>query len=407
MDPKHLAQQAEKHLRYLCHRIPNRRVGAEGNRLATRYLAETLAHFGFAVETPEFKCFDWEDRGAHLLGPDGTAHEVYSCPNSLGCDVHAPLVVVRTIEELEAWPGGEAVLLLIGEIAAEQILPMNFPFFQLDHHQQIVRLLEEKAPLAFVGATGRNPGLAGGMYPFPISEDGDLEFPNAYMKDVDGEDLAVLAGQPIRLRIDAQRIPATGSNVIARKPAGGGPRVIVTAHIDAKDNTPGALDNGTGVVILMLLAELLQDYAGPLQVELLTLNGEDHYSAQGHREYLHTEAGTLEEVVLAINADLVGFREGQTHFSLYGTSDQVSMEIRQVMDKYSGMEEGEQWYQSDHSVFIQQGVPAMALTSAQFIALCTDVTHTPKDDLDLVDYDKLAETALALRQVIEAINNGA
>ena len=36
--------------------------------------------------------------------------------------------------------------------------------------------------------------------------------------------------------------------------------------------------------------------------------------------------------------------------------------------------------------------------------LSTEVTHTPKDDLDLVDYSKLVDVALAIRDVIERLN---
>ena len=372
--------------------------------MATRFFADTIAEFGFSVETPAFDCMDWVDQGATLKAEGGDTFEVFSSPYTLPCEVRAPLVVARTLEELKACQPENALLLLAGEITREQLMPKHFPFYNPEHHQEVYKWLESKAPLAIITATSRNPELAGVMYPFPMIEDGDFDIPSVYMKDVAGEQLATLAGQEIALSIHSKRIPSTGHNVIGRKGQDVRTRVVLCAHIDAKDNTPGALDNGTGVVVLMLLAELLKDYSGMLQVELLALNGEDHYSAQGHKEYLKTHQGQFGDILLAINTDVAGYIEGQSAFSLYGCPEPITDAIRQVMSGFASLTEGEQWFQSDHAVFIQQGCSAAAITSDQFMQLSTDITHTPKDDLSLVDTAKVVEVALALKQVVDQLN---
>lgn len=405
MDHKKLEEKSSQYLYTLCHQIPNRRLGAEGNRQATQFFAEHLAKFGFQVETPSFDCLDWIDRGAHLRSSAGETFEVFSSPYSLPCQVTAPLAAADSLTGLEQLPDGEYLLLLHGDLAAEQLMPTQFPFFNPEHHQLIFRLLESKAPQGIITATGNNPELAGGMYPFPMIEDGDFDIPSVYMKDVDGERLAAFIGQPFRLEIEAERIPAIGHNVIARKPAANGQRLLFTAHIDAKDNTPGALDNGTGVVTLMLLAELLADYNGKLGIELVTLNGEDHYSAQGHKHYLATEMDQIQDIFLAVNTDVAGYFDAASAYSLYGCTEPMAAIINQVMSAYPGLKEGPQWYQSDHSIFIQMGIPALAITSEKFMQLSAEITHTPKDDLDLVDYPQLIEIVLALREMIDRLND--
>ena len=42
----------------------------------------------------------------------------------------------------------------------------------------------------------------------------------------------------------------------------------MTAHIDAKKGVPGAIDNATGVITLLLLAERLSRYRGPHILEI-------------------------------------------------------------------------------------------------------------------------------------------
>jgi hypothetical protein len=45
----------------------------------------------------------------------------------------------------------------------------------------------------------------------------------------------------------------------------------------------------------------------------------------------------------------------------------------------------------------------MAITSDRFIELSTHITHTPKDNLDLVDYEKLVDISYALREIIDSL----
>jgi len=399
-----LEERAAGYLSQLCHQIPNRRVGAEGNRMATSFFAKTIAEFGFAVETPAFDCIDWVDHGASLEVAAGDSFEVFSSPYTLPREIQAPLVVARTLEDLKACQPKNAILLLVGEITREQLMPKNFPFYNPEHHQEVVQWLESKSPLAIITATSRNPELAGAMYPFPMIEDGDFDIPSVYMKDVEGDILARAEGQEVMLSIRSKRIPSTGHNVIGHKGPDTTRKIVLCAHIDAKDNTPGALDNGTGVVVLLLLAELLKDYSGKFQVELLALNGEDHYSAQGHKEYLKAHQGQFGKILLVINTDVAGYIEGQSAFSLYGCPEPIAAAIRQAMSGFGTLAEGEQWYQSDHAVFVQQGCAAVAITSDQFMQLSADITHTPKDDLHLVDIAKVVEVAFALKQVIDQIN---
>jgi aminopeptidase YwaD len=404
MDRTELYATVSRYLQILCVQISNRRLGSEGNRRATAFFGDVLNQLGFEIEFQSFDCLDWEDKGATLIvGVED--FEVNSSPYSLGIEVTAPLVVAETIEELTELNFEGSILLLKDEITREQLMPKNFPFYNPDHHKTIYGLLEDKSPQAIITATSRNPELAGGLYPFPMIEDGDFDIPSVYMRDVDGERLTAYAGEEASLRISATRIPAKGDNVIGRIGPVNGEKIVLCAHIDAKDDTPGALDNGTGVVMLLILAELLAGYPGKHQIEILAFNGEDHYSAQGHKAYIRENQKHFDEIILAINTDVAGYVEGHSAYSLYGCTPEVESIIRGTMSGYKSLVEGEQWYQSDHSIFIQQGRPAVAITSDRFMELSADITHTPKDNIDLVDFSKLIDISFALGDVIDLLNS--
>ena len=392
------ATTATSYLNTLCLDIPSRRVGSTGNRAATDFFAGTVASFGFAVETPEFDCIDWVDDGADLA-VDGIPFPVSVSPYSLGGRATASLVAGSTVEELEEMELTGRILLLHGDIAKAQLMPKNFPFYNPEEHQHVIALLERKQPLAIIAATGRDPEMAGAVYPFPLFEDGDFDIPSVYLPEEAGSQLAALAGKVATLDIRAHRTPAVGCNVVARK-GDLQRRIVIFAHIDAKDGTLGAIDNATGVVVLLLLAELLADYNGELGVEIVAMNGEDYYSGPGEQLYLALNAGRMAEVVLSINLDGAGYHQGHTAYSLYGCPPELAGTIHQVLAAHGELREGEPWYQSDHGLFLMHQVPALAITSERFVELWTEIAHTPRDRPEIVDPTKLAATAGALRDLV-------
>lgn len=108
-------------------------------------------------------------------------------PYSKGCSLEAELVAAGTLNELEQVLAKGKLLLLHDELTREQLMPKNFVFYNPDEHQQIIALLEEKEPGAILAATSRNAALAGGVYPFPLIEDGDFQIPSVYLTEAEGK----------------------------------------------------------------------------------------------------------------------------------------------------------------------------------------------------------------------------
>jgi len=392
-----LSKNAGIYLQKLCTEIENRCVGSAGNRQATDYFAEKISTFGFRTESPDFDCIDWT-HGEIELQVDGRPFTVSPSPYTIGCDINAPLAVATTLTELKAMDVAGKILLLRGEIAKEQLMPKNFSFYNPESHQQIITMLEEKAPGAIISATERDPNLAGGIYPFPLIEDGDFDISSVYTTDEEGSQIAALEGELVRLKFEATRRPSKGCNVVARKGMDPASKIVIFAHIDAKINTPGALDNATGVIVLLLLAELLSDESYQKTVEIVALNGEDYYSAPG--EMLYLQQNRMEDVYLGINLDGAGYIDGRTAYSLYDCPEEISRAAHSAFADKKRFMEGEQWYQSDHSLFIMNQRPALAITSEKFMHLSTYITHTAKDTPALVDTTKLTDISFALRRLI-------
>ena len=106
----------------------------------------------------------------------------------------------------------------------------------------------------------------------------------------------------------------------------------------------------------------------------------------------------MEDILLNINIDGAGYIEGKSAFSFYGLSEEIKNKVNEVVTKFEGIKEGVQWPQGDHSIFVQFGCPAIAVSSDWFTENIDSqtITHTPKDNPEIVDCKKVVEIAKAL-----------
>ena len=206
MEQSYLLNQSKEHVDYLCNVIQERRVGGEGNRNATVYFKTILDKNGWNTHETELSVIDWQTQGAQL-SCGNLIFDVESSPYSLGCDVEGELIAVNSLEMLKKSELKGKIVFLYGDIAAEQISPKNFVFYNPEHHQELIAVLENGYPSAIVCATERNSAVAGGVYPFPLFEDGDFNIPSVFMKDTEGKKLLHCNHKVVQLISYATRIP--------------------------------------------------------------------------------------------------------------------------------------------------------------------------------------------------------
>lgn len=398
----HYFEKASEYLKILCDVKPNRRTGSSGNREATDFFEKTIREYGYDIDATSFATLDYICDGATLTHGD-TSYEVYASPYSLGCDISAEITTVSTVEELENTNCEGKILLLRGAICDEQLMPKNFVFYNPEHHKKIITLLENLKPGGIITATKKNPDLVGALCPFPLFVDGDFDIPSVYCRDAVADELLTFQNTSARLRIDASRVPSSSANVMASLNRGKAGKIVITAHIDAYESTPGALDNASGTAVLLLAAEMLADYRDKYSLEIVALNGEDHYSAAGQMDYLKRYGNEMPGVLVAINIDDVGFKQGKSSYSFHECRPGFDEKVEDAFRKHEGLERGEQWFNGDHMIFVQNQVPAIAITSELMPELLKTVTHTSADTPDLIDCHKLVEVAMALNDAIRIL----
>lgn len=388
-----LLQQIKHHIYKLSVNIGERPTGSVANHRAENYIRQVFIQNKFQVDLQEFNCIDWEKSKTTLKVGDVEV-QVEPSPYSLPCDVKASIEVIENIFQLEKADLAGKIAVLGGELTQEPLMPKNFRFYNPEHHQKIISLLEEKNPAAILTRSLNDKHLV------PVFEDGDFDIPSAVICR-NGEDLIVQSNLPIHLKINSRRKKATGANVIARKNQTGQNKFVITAHFDTKPGTPGALDNAVGVAVLLALSEMLKNTTlVDVGIELVAFNGEDYFSIPGQMAYLDKYGSEFNRIKLAINCDGLGLNNSKTGISLMECSENYVEQIESIKQAFSNIEKLHPWYQGDHMLFTSAQVPTLAITSTGIFKLMDNVIHTKNDRPNLIDPELIREVCFFVQEIL-------
>jgi Zn-dependent M28 family amino/carboxypeptidase len=164
-------------------------------------------------------------------------------------------------------------------------------------------------------------------------------------------------------------------------------RIVICAHFDTKYATPGGTDNATGVAVMLTIAEELAKHRLQKEFEFIAFNSEE-YTNKGEVAYLEKYKPSDQQIKLAINLDGTGNLIGTTTAAVFG-DENFSTKVRSVIDQHSSIIETDPWYESDHSLFLQAGIPTIALSSTSW----SDLAHSVMDDFRVIDFDKLQDVS--------------
>lgn len=212
--------------------------------------------------------------------------------------------------------------------------------------------------------------------------------------DADLLERQLASGRPVRLRLENTSSwgdSARSANVIGEFPGRGRPGEIVVlgAHLDSWDLTPGAHDDGAGVAVVTAAAKLIGDLpALPRRTVRVVLFANEEFGLSGARTYVRDHAAEIARHVLCMESDLGAYRP-------YGLSSRVPHDrlplvraMHEVVEplgiRFEGNEAGGG---ADVGRLVDLGVPALDVeTDARPYF---DLHHTTNDTFDKVDPELL------------------
>ena len=377
----------------LCNEIGSRAVGSANNREAGRDINDLFAQFGLSVEQQSFECIHWEQGNLKLkLNNDEIPAGV--SPFSLPVTISGEFEYVETLDQLQNRILKGKVAVLGGELTKEALMPKNFRFWNSEHHQKIIKTLEDKSPEAIITLSYSKD------HPLPVIEDGDFDLPSVAVAGKYTEDFKTATPKAVTLSFEAARIPSEGVNVIARINGQAVSKLVVCAHFDTKAGTPGALDNASGIATMLFTARLLSGRTLQKGVEFVAFNGEDYYSTPGQIAYLDKYAEDFGQIKLAVNCDGVGYTTGKTGISPIACSKNIEEQVAKYIVNHKNLALSSPWYQGDHMLFVNNGIPALAITSESIFDIMDTVIHTENDTPELIDVQKIIDTASFITEML-------
>lgn len=383
------------HLKTICKTIGERPTGTLANRQVMEYIGRHLECLGYPVTYQLFDCKEWNVSRASLQSGDQNIC-VYANPYSPSCDLTTSVQIIRTLEELRYSDVSDTIVMITGDLSQTPLMPKNFPFFNLESHQEIIRLLEEKNPHAVIFTYP-------GKELTPILIDGDFSLPSVTISESDIPYLLDHSGTSIHLSIDSETTPSRAANVLCQIP-GEGKKIVLCAHFDTKYYTPGALDNASGVAALLVLVDRLRRGPPKNNIEFVFLNGEECYNAPGEMAYLSSDSVNLQAIGLVINLDgigLCGNPSSVAYFSMPHTYEAVAEETRK---KYPGVVRVDPWPEGDHMIFAQKNIPSIAFSTAAEGNVMKNIIHTSLDTMDRLDIGKIMHTIDAIEATVRKLS---
>ena len=214
---------------------------------------------------------------------------------------------------------------------------------------------------------------------------------------------ALTVGSPVTVRLhhEASYTEKEASNLVGDIQGETEEEVIIGAHYDSQAQGPGIWDNGTGLAGLLEIARVLVDTRPRRTIRVIAFASEE-IGLWGAAAYTAAHETGMEQVAGMVNLDALSSRyPGKRAMWVDETMQAFAVDAA----KAQGWEpevivDGRDLSFSDNTPFLAAGVPAAWAWENPPL---NPYYHTDGDVLDLIDAEKLAETAGVSAQIVHRL----
>lgn len=384
--------------------VKERPVGTENNEKIIALLRKEFLDSGYKVTFLPFQCLVWR-KGPSTLKVGNVELEIQASPYSRAFDGMGEGIIIDDLATLQTEHLTDKIVILRGNATQRPIQPKDYPFYYPDEDKEIILRLESQKPKAIIAMTGQ--AQLSGMNPFPMFIDGNFSIPSAYTSENKWDEIKKVWHQNknVSLTIASENREKQSNQLIAyKKGLHSREKIIICAHMDTQYETMGALDNGTGVAVLMAVMQRLKEVECTFDIDFVPFNTEEYFGANGELSYLEYLDKQQKKVLLVINIDSPCHIHSNSAVSYYNMNKDQECIIDEIIQLHKGIEKGEVWYAGDHCAFAFRGIPCLAVSSSDLFQGALAHTHTPEDTLLDIDEKLIEETAEFLVEVIKSFN---
>jgi hypothetical protein len=387
----------------LVERFPNRYGGHVHEVGARDFVADRLRRYGLTVALEEFPCQHWHPGRASLHAvADGRALIPIQCLN-------LPMNGTATVDAEVVWveEGTQAQYASLGDRVRDRVVLVNSRCPAYSHRPRTCRR-EKYLQAVDAGAAGfiymRHEG---GLLPevYSLSADGPAPVPGVSVTREAGSALLryVRRGAGVRLDLENEITPAVSWNIVADitgpKDA---PVVLVGAHYDTLVGCPGAIDDASGVAVMLEAARVLSQHRDSLRKTIRFVGfGLEEGGLLGARAYVGAHRERLGDVEFMMNIDGAAYGAPEKGVGLQGWPSLIPY-FKGLVASMAEEMPVDVWVtpNSDMHQFMLAGVPCAWFFDMGMSLANLGWPHTGADTLDKLSPRGLRITALQLARLL-------
>ncbi|MEA5445570.1 M28 family peptidase [Gammaproteobacteria bacterium AB-CW1] len=386
-------------------KVGPRFAGTDGDRAAVSWALTQFRELGFQnIQAEEVEVPRWVrgEISAEITAPYPQELVAVALGGSIGTPeegIEAPVLQVHDLEELESLSRSqvEGHIVFFSQRMERRRDPSGYSE-AVANRSAGPALASEKGAVATVirsiGSSDQRVAHTGGTrFPEDVKR-----IPAAALSNPDADLLErqIETGRPVtlRLRLTSRNLePTTSANVIGEIP-GSDPDagvVLLGAHLDSWDITPGAHDAAACVGIVTTVAHMIRQMdEQPRRTIRVVLFANEEFGLSGARTYAENRRNRIDEHYVGIGADLGAFEVWRFDTVINEDAMPVARALHQLIEPL-GVEMG-----SNEGYGIPDFIPLRALgmpvlDPLQDAAPYFDIHHTINDTLDKVDPEQLRQ----------------
>ena len=388
--------ETRENMRILCDEIGGRLSGSEGSKKALSFVESVLKRYGLSnVHQEQYKFPGWF-RGpfrCEVISPERFAMHALALgntPSTPPAGVEADVIDAAHGNPIELDRLGDT---LKGRFAL--VIDGAMPGGRWMHRSEVMLEVSKRGAVGLLFQTNE-PGQ------LPMTGtcwmNGTSPIPGAGISKEDGEWIRrqLSRGENVTVHLDMtnEAGPATSANVVGEVTGQSSEFVIVGAHLDAWDIGRGAVDNGTGAVVVLEAARALaKSGARPAaSIRFVFFMGEES-GLYGSSAYVASHETELSRCRAMMNCDMegvpLGIRAmGQEEARPFFESLLASLKSFELTSGFSTRV----GIHGDHQAFLLRGVPVVNPVS-RLEDESVRYYHTSADTYDKVTFGPLTSGA--------------
>ncbi|HLH54264.1 MAG TPA: M28 family peptidase [Verrucomicrobiae bacterium] len=381
----------------LCSSIGERRAGSAGDGAAGHFILNQFRASGLEARAEPFQCASVVDANAHIALGNGSrlrrvpARVLAGSPSTRG---------TSAIETDLAWiEMPEQASRLFQPALRDKVVILFGPMpTQADLHRRLVACrpalvihVDDRLPFDWVKDDGVYPAWVR-RYGMPPTV--TIPYRAAWELRKAGASRA-----RVKVTVELRQLPSNNlvGEITGRRPEL--PVVLIGAHHDTQCNNTGADDNASGVVALLVLADLLSRTKPLRTVRFVSFGAEEQLSV-GSAEYVRAHKREIANIGTVLNLDSVASPLGH-HWLLRAGSAKFGSWLAGKLGRYGldVVEKSAPMPFADHFPFSAFGVPSVTFMRPNMDSGMRWQHHSAHDNLDNVSTAELGRVVTAVAGV--------